>query len=151
MSDNCCSPQSNRKDIEINNAIEISNSNNFSQSDFEQLEGGWFLMGSEEKYVFPGDGEGPVRKIYVDKFSISKYSVTISEFYKFIKDTNYETDAEKFGWSFVFFEQFEKRDQNESVQNAPWWIKVENANWNLPDGENIGIDNFPDHRIVHSL
>ena len=112
MSDNCCSPQSNRKDIEINNSIKNSNSNNFSQSDFEQLEGGWFLMGSEEKYVFPGDGEGPVRKVYVDKFSISKYSVTISEFYKFIKDTNYETDAEKFGWSFVFFEQFKKRDLN---------------------------------------
>ena len=149
MSDSCCSPQSDRKNIEINNSIQRSSHNNYSQADFVNLEGGWFLMGSEEKYVFPGDGEGPVRKVYVDKFSISKYSVTISEFYKFIKDTNYETDAEKFGWSFVFFEQFEKRDQNESVQNAPWWIKVENANWNLPDGEKIGIDNFPDHPVTH--
>ena len=42
--------------------------------------------GSEESYAFPGDGEGPVRKIYVDKFSISKYSVTISEFKRFIDD-----------------------------------------------------------------
>ena len=56
-------------------------------------------MGSE-KYVFPGDGEGPVEK-YMSMDLISKYSVTISEFYKFIKETKYVTDAEKFGWSFV--------------------------------------------------
>ena len=72
MSDNCCSPQSDRKNIEINDSIERSNHDDYSQSEFEKLEGGWFLMGSEEKYVFPGDGEGPVRKVYVDKFSISK-------------------------------------------------------------------------------
>ena len=59
-------------------------------------------MGSEEKYVFPGDGEGPVRKIYVDEFSISKYSVTISEFKNLLMITKYVTDAEKFGW-FCFF------------------------------------------------
>ena len=62
MSDNCCSPQSNRKNIEINNSINNPYSNFVSMNNFEQLEGGWFLMGSEEKYVFPGDGEGPVRK-----------------------------------------------------------------------------------------
>ena len=88
MSDNCCSPQSNRKNIEINNSINNPYSNFVSMNNFEQLEGGWFLMGSEEKYVFPGDGEGPVRKIYVDEFSISKYSVTISEFKNLLKILN---------------------------------------------------------------
>ena len=90
-------------------------------------------MGSEEKYVFL-EMERP-KKVYVDEFSISKYSVTISEFNEFIKETNYATDAENLG-GFCFFEQFEKEIKMSSP-NAPWWIKVENANWNLPDGENI--------------
>ena len=41
MSDNCCSPQSNRKNIEINNSIN-NPYDDYSQSEFEKLEGGWF-------------------------------------------------------------------------------------------------------------
>ena len=149
MSDSCCSPKSNREDPKDNNFINKSFSKNFNQTKFANLEGGWFLMGSEEKYVFPGDGEGPVRKVFVDKFSISKYSVTIAEFKRFIDETDYVTDAEKFGWSFVFFEQLKNNSYTDSVQNAPWWIKVDEAYWNLPDGENIGIDKFPDHPVTH--
>ena len=149
MSDNCCSPKSNREDAKNNNFINKSFSKNFNETKFANIDGGWFLMGSEESYAFPGDGEGPVRKIYVDKFSISKYSVTISEFKRFIDDTNYITDAERFGWSFVFFEQLKNNSFSESVQNAPWWIKVENAYWNLPDGENVGIEKFSEHPVTH--
>ena len=149
MSDNCCSPISDRENPKKNNFINRSFSKNFNETKFENLEGGWFLMGSEEKYVFPGDGEGPVRKIFVDKYSISKYSVTVSEFKRFINATNYVTDAERFGWSFVFFDQLKNNSFTESVQNAPWWIKVEKACWNLPDGENIDINKYADHPVTH--
>ena len=37
MSDNCCSPQSDRKNIEINNSIERSNHDDYSQAEFEKL------------------------------------------------------------------------------------------------------------------
>ena len=128
MSDNCCSPQTNRKNIEINNSINNPYSNFVSMNNFEQLEGGWFFMGSEEKYVFPGDGEGPVRKIYVDEFSISKYSVTISEFKKFVDETKYVPDVEKFGCSFVFFKKLEKKNKKDFLQNEPGWKKFKNEN-----------------------
>lgn len=149
MSESCCSPKSNRKNIKNNNASSYLFSENHNETKFEDLKGGWFFMGSEENYVFPGDGEGPVRKIYVDEFSISKYSITIKEFKRFIDDTNYTTDAEKFGWSFVFYEQLKDSHEAESVQNAPWWIKVDKAYWNLPDGENVGIEKYPNHPVTH--
>ena len=61
MSDNCCSPKSNREDAKNNNFINKSFSKNFNETKFENIDGGWFLMGSEESYAFPGDGEGHVR------------------------------------------------------------------------------------------
>jgi formylglycine-generating enzyme len=61
------------------------------------LEGGEFLMGSDHPETFPQDGEGPVRKITIDTFAIDRYSVTNEAFERFIADTGYKTEAERFG------------------------------------------------------
>ena len=45
MSDNCCSPKSNREDAKNNNFINKSFSKNFNETKFENIDGGWFLMG----------------------------------------------------------------------------------------------------------
>ena len=38
----------------------------------------------------------------VAPFQISESEVTNTEFLQFVEDTDYVTDAEKFGWSFCF-------------------------------------------------
>lgn len=60
-------------------------------------------MGTMEKVGFPTDGEGPIRNIMVNPFYIDTHTVTNQTFQRFIDDTGYRTEAEQYGWSFVFF------------------------------------------------
>ncbi|MEM7346195.1 MAG: SUMF1/EgtB/PvdO family nonheme iron enzyme, partial [Chloroflexota bacterium] len=85
------------------------------------IRGGEFLMGSRDK-SFPADGEGPVRKIQLDSFWIDPTVISNTQFAQFIEDTGYITEAEKFEWSFVFY-QFLPEDfpKTEPVPQAPWW------------------------------
>ena len=64
--------------------------------------GGEFLMGTDDSAGFPSDGEGPVRKVLVNPFYMDISTVTNAQFTKFAKATRYKTEAENFGWSFVF-------------------------------------------------
>src|SRR3954451_4414440 len=63
--------------------------------------GGVFMMGSNDKR-FPDDGEGPVRQVTVSEFTIACFAVSNLQFGDFVRATGYSTDAEKYGWSFVF-------------------------------------------------
>ena len=149
MSDACCAPDEQNR----NNSINTS-PNNFKPSEeveilTSHIKGGWFSMGSDAKNVFPGDGEGPVRDIFVDDFDISTFAISVKEFGEFVDKTSYLTDAEKYGWSFVFFDQLKSTDYDQSVKDAPWWIKVENAYWNKPDGSTDAIESIPDHPVTH--
>jgi formylglycine-generating enzyme len=66
------------------------------------LGGGEFLMGSEDRFAYRDDGEGSVRRVRLDPFWIDACAVTNEAFDDFVSDTGYETEAERFGWSFVF-------------------------------------------------
>ena len=66
------------------------------------LTGGRFLMGSEDEDINREDGEAPVRPVDVEPFRIAPHTVTNRRFGAFVKATGYVTDAERFGWSFVF-------------------------------------------------
>ncbi|XP_058272231.1 inactive C-alpha-formylglycine-generating enzyme 2 isoform X2 [Hemibagrus wyckioides] len=48
------------------------------------------------------DGESPERAVKVQSFKMDKYPVTNSDFREFVRLQKYKTEAEKFGWSFVF-------------------------------------------------
>ena len=72
------------------------------------IEGGKFLMGTNYKNGFAGDGEGPPREIYIDPFYIDATAVTNVEFTEFVNETKYRTEAEEYGWSFVFHMFIEK-------------------------------------------
>ena len=67
-----------------------------------RLDGGPFIMGTDDDVGFPADGEGPVREVRLDPFSIDTEAVTNAEFLEFVRATGYTTDAERYGWSFVF-------------------------------------------------
>ena len=67
------------------------------------IPGGSFFMGTKDKEGYPEDGEGPPRKITVDPFYMDAHTVTNQEFSEFVQDSGYITEAERFGWSFVFY------------------------------------------------
>jgi formylglycine-generating enzyme required for sulfatase activity len=70
-----------------------------------KLEGGPFLMGTETDEGFPADGEGPVREVTLDPFYLDTFPVTYRQFREFVKGADYNTESERFGWSFVFHNQ----------------------------------------------
>lgn len=116
------------------------------------LPGGEFYMGTDTADGFPSDGEGPVRLVRVDAFSICAYTVTNAQFQKFVHDTGYVTEAERFGWSYVFHLNVSERTKQEVVQvpaATPWWYVVKGAYWARPAGPDSDIADRMDHPAVH--
>jgi formylglycine-generating enzyme required for sulfatase activity len=58
------------------------------------LEGGEFLMGGQDHLAYPGDGEGPVRRVRVDGFRIDDCAVSNEQFARFAAATGHVTEAE---------------------------------------------------------
>lgn len=115
------------------------------------LPGGTFRMGTEDAAGFPDDGEGPVREVRLSPFEIGACAVTNAEFAEFAADTGYTTDAERFGWSYVFagFLPGALRRSSPRPEQTPWWCGVEGATWRAPEGPGSGIDDRLDHPVVH--
>lgn len=118
------------------------------------LDGGSFTMGTDDDVGFQADGEGPAREIEVDPFYVDRYEVTNAEFLQFVRGTGYTTDAERYGWSFVFEDFIGHDDQRyvlDSVAAAPWWVAVKSANWLHPEGPGTTILNRErlKHPVVH--
>lgn len=114
------------------------------------LAGGAFLMGTEDELGYPADGEGPVRWVFLQPFLISPAVVSNSDFADFVSATGYVTDAERFGWSFVFAGLLpEDFPPTRAVVDAPWWRQVEGANWQHPEGLHSSLDGRLDHPVVH--
>ncbi|WP_200416711.1 SUMF1/EgtB/PvdO family nonheme iron enzyme, partial [Virgibacillus salexigens] len=66
--------------------------------------------------------------------------------------TGYETDAEKFGWSFLFYQFISKETRQkikQRVHSTPWWLIVEGADWQHPEGKDSTIDARMSHPVVH--
>lgn len=145
----CCSPGHGHS---IPNENIIPAAVSVSTSGMVKLSGGSFLMGTDDKEGFPEDGEGPVREVTLDSFYIDATTVTNQQFAEFIKATNYQTDAEKFGWSFVFYALLQSETDLSKLQRSsqtPWWCVVEGAKWNMPEGLNSDIRERMDHPVVH--
>lgn len=115
------------------------------------ISGGDFFMGTIEKEGFPSDGEGPVRRVKVDPFLIDSYCVTNAEFQQFVQETGYVTEAETFGWSYVFYLLLSPTllRQTPSVPQTPWWYGVKDAYWQFPEGPGSTIIDRMDHPVVH--
>ena len=113
------------------------------------LEGGTFLMGSEDHFAYPGDGEGPVRRITISAFAIGACAVTNAEFAEFVEDTGFVTDSERFEWSFVFAGLLpDEFPPTRAVAAAQWWRQVEGASWRRPEGPHSDLEERMDHPVV---
>jgi formylglycine-generating enzyme required for sulfatase activity len=118
-----------------------------------RLEGDAFFMGSDSDECFPTDGEGPVRRVELSPFWIDKTTVTNTLFERFVRETGYVTEAERFGWSFVFWSLIPEQRFHElvvdTVAATPWWCKVPGAAWNMPEGPGSSLAQREDHPVVH--
>src|SRR5580700_9463861 len=116
------------------------------------LPGGTFLMGTDYGGGFPQDGEGPVRPVALSAFEIDAYPVTNEDFAAFVTETRFLTEAEKFGWSFVFWSHIPDERFEELVEDTaaatPWWCKVPGAAWNQPEGPGSGVNSRQNHPVV---
>lgn len=116
------------------------------------VKGGVFKMGSDSNEGFTEDGEGPVREVLVDSFYVDKTAVTNAQFSSFVKKTGYKTEAEQFGWSYVFHHfvpsHILEKDPP-SPQATPWWKGIEGAQWDQPEGPGSNIQQRMDHPVVH--
>jgi len=81
--------------------------------------------------------------------------VTNKEFGKFVRATYYETEAEKYGWSFVLetmvdpATKAENGDDHEADPEAEHWIAVHGAYWRRPEGPLSSYKYRENHPVVH--
>lgn len=114
------------------------------------IPGGKAFVGTQTAGI-PDDGETPLRRAKIKPFRMGKTAVTNAEFAAFIKDTGHVTEADAFGWSFVFWSEVPERlGATQAVQGIEWWRRVEGANWQNINGPDTMEDAYhPDHPVVH--
>ncbi|XP_072799137.1 inactive C-alpha-formylglycine-generating enzyme 2 isoform X2 [Vicugna pacos] len=115
-----------------------------------QLPGGRFQMGTNSPDG--RDGEGPVREVAVKPFAIDVFPVTNKDFREFVREKKYRTEAEMFGWSFVFEDLVSDELRNKAIhqmQSVLWWLPVEKAFWRQPAGPGSGIRERLELPVVH--
>jgi sulfatase modifying factor 1 len=117
-----------------------------------KLEGGPFLMGTETDEGFPADGEGPVREVTLDPFYIDTHPVTNAQFAEFVAKSGYRSEAERFGWSFVFHshlsDELYRRLVSQTVRGVDWWCKVDGSYWRAPLGPGSSLDALENHPVT---
>ncbi|MET7387712.1 formylglycine-generating enzyme family protein [Streptomyces sp. NPDC005529] len=115
------------------------------------LPGGTFLMGTSDADGFSEDGEGPVRKVTVASFRIDAHAVTNARFARFVEATGHRTEAERFGWSYVFAGFLPAALRRGAVRppQTPWWCGVQDAVWHAPEGPGSSLKDRTDHPVVH--
>ena len=83
-------------------------------------------------------GVVPPKVVHVDPYFLDEVLVSNKEFGKFVRATYYETEAEKYGWSFVLESMVDKSSVVDTkIDNDPeaeHWIAVDGAYWRRPEG-----------------
>jgi len=107
---------------------------------------GWF-----EEHPLDG-GAVPPRVVRVEPFFIDEAPVTNKDFGKFVRATYYETEAEKFGWSFVlssFLPNAEQLEYAEVDPEAEDWVATDKAYWRNPEGPGTSYKYRENHPVIH--
>lgn len=114
------------------------------------LPGGEFVMGHDGPEGYPADGEGPAHVVELSPFRIAATAVTNAHFDAFARATGYRTEAERYGWSFVFAGLLPAGfPPTPAVAAAPWWRQVEGADWRHPEGPQSDVTERAEHPVVH--
>lgn len=150
----CCSVSRHGSAAEVHDApantpLRGRTSKDAGTADMRRLPSAIFQMGTDAP-TFPADGEGPVRRVRVPAFWIDRHAVTNRRFAAFVHDTGYRTEAERYGWSFVFHAFVpEALGPTRAAPPAPWWRQVFGAAWHAPEGPGSDVEDRLDHPVVH--
>lgn len=112
------------------------------------IPGGRALVGTNSA-LLAHDGEGPLRTERVAPFLIDPHAVTGRWFAEFVEATGYVTEAERFGWSFVFHLFLPDTTPRQALPGAEWWRRVDGAQWRHPEGPGSDLAERLDHPVVH--
>ena len=125
--------------------------------DMVWIPGGTFLMGSDDHYP----EEGPTHYVTVSGFWMDKYTVTNTQFQRFVEETDYVTVAERqpnredypgalpellVPGSAVFVKPAHRVDLRNP---GNWWTYVPGANWQNPEGPRSSLKGRWNHPVVH--
>ena len=114
------------------------------------IPGGEFVMGHDGPDGYASDGEGPAHVVALRPFRIMRTTVTNAQFAGFVDATGYRTEAEVYGWSFVFAGLLpDDFPPTRAVAATPWWRQVEGADWRHPEGSHSDVGDRADHPVVH--
>lgn len=96
------------------------------------------------------DYEGPLRRPRLKAYRIDRTTVTTKRFAAFVEDTGYVTDAERFGWSFVFHNQLpDDYAATRALSGHEWWRVVDKAHWRSITGTDDTQEQCAHHPVVH--
>ena len=96
------------------------------------------------------DREGPVREIDLAPFALDVCAVTNARFAEFVQATRYGTEAERFGWSFVFRRTAPERRPAASRQCRGALVAPgRGADWHHPEGPDPTSRRAANHPVVH--
>lgn len=145
----CCSPKRNRP-LNEREPIAPLNFKSTTNNNIIWLTGGRTTVGTNKPFL-KADGEGPARRKNLAPYGLAKYAISNKQFAKFVKSTDYQTDAERLGDSFVFRGFLTPADwQNyPAIVETPWWLLVQGANWRHPFGPRSGLKDRGNHPVVH--
>ena len=113
---------------------------------------GAFDLGNAGADAIPGDGEGPVRRVDLEAFRIGSTTVTNAEFAAFVRAARHVTEAERLGSSFVFYLQLPEQERSaggQVVSGLLWWVPVEHASWQRPEGPGSHVRDRMGRPVVH--
>jgi formylglycine-generating enzyme len=147
----CCVPSKQhlaQLDASIRSSAARPRATAGSLKNMVRLDDARFHMGSESPEAFPTDGEGPVRLVALSAFYVSKFAVTNQQFAEFVRATEHRTEAERFGWSFVFRNHVPEPLHGSAMPGTPWWVRVDGADWAHPEGPDSSVDARQDHPVV---
>ena len=141
----CCAPKGGKATLP---KIAVQGRMDGALRDCVAVPGGRAFVGTDTP-VFPVDEEGPCRRTTVKPLWWERGAVTNAAFARFVDATGYTTEAERFGWSFVFWSDVpQAQGPTQGVDGVEWWRRVDGACWHLPAGPH-GAGPLCDHPVVH--
>jgi len=144
----CCAASPGRGGISAAPALFAQGVGHARPHRLVRIPGGLCQIGTARSPL-PQDGESPPRQVEIKPFLIDPFAVTNAWFAAFVAATSYRTEAERFGWSLVFRAFADPQRAVTAPDMPPWWVRVDGASWQAPEGSGSSIARREDHPVTH--